>query len=68
VRNALRYVLCNHLKHSNIGGVDPCSSGPWFDGWAHEHVVSLVPSPVVKARTWKLRVGWRRYGLISAWA
>jgi REP element-mobilizing transposase RayT len=35
VRNALVYLLSNHLKHGelDVGLVDPCSSGPWFEGW-----------------------------------
>jgi REP element-mobilizing transposase RayT len=35
VRNALRYVLNNHRRHGiHTAGIDPCSSGAWFDGWA----------------------------------
>lgn len=35
VRNAIRYVLLNHIKHKMLVGragivVDPYSSGPWF--------------------------------------
>jgi hypothetical protein len=36
VRNALVYVLANSRKHAQRtlrAGVDPCSSGAWFDGW-----------------------------------
>ena len=33
VRNVLVYVLLNGRKHGVIGhGIDPCSSGAWFDG------------------------------------
>jgi REP element-mobilizing transposase RayT len=54
--------------------LDPASSARWFDGWrlgrgtgpgaerdgaAHDHV------PVARARTWLLRVGWRRHGLLD---
>ena len=37
VRNALVYVLSNHLKHgeADVGLLDPFSSAPWFDGWIH---------------------------------
>jgi REP element-mobilizing transposase RayT len=36
VRTAIVYVLLNFRKHLQAGpGIDPCSSGPWFDGWAH---------------------------------
>lgn len=65
VRNALVYVLQNWRKHGQRGrGVDPCSSGRWFAGWAS--AVAPVPesSPVVTARTWLARWGWRRHGLI----
>ncbi|MFT7670987.1 MAG: REP element-mobilizing transposase RayT, partial [Planctomycetota bacterium] len=37
VRNALRYVLNNHLKHkqeSECGRPDSYSSGDYFDGWS----------------------------------
>jgi putative transposase len=36
VRTALLYVLANFRKHSRVAlgpGVDPFSSGAWFDGW-----------------------------------
>jgi putative transposase len=36
VRTALRYVLANYRKHARHGlapGIDPFSSGAWFDGW-----------------------------------
>ena len=30
----LAYVLQNARKHRIVAtGADPCSSGPWFDGW-----------------------------------
>jgi REP element-mobilizing transposase RayT len=69
-RNALAYVLRNAVKHrSASSGVDPFSSGRWFDGWigggsACER--SSEPAPVQSARTWLLTVGWRRHGLIDA--
>ena len=65
VRNALVYVLSNvrkHLRHAR--GLDPCSSARWFEGWRTvEQVVD--ESPVAAARTWLVRKGWRRYGLID---
>jgi hypothetical protein len=79
VRNALRYVLLNGRRHAakGRGGVsagtvriDPASSGAWFDGW-REGVARLLrdravgPPPVARARTWLLRRGWRRHGLID---
>lgn len=80
VRNALRYVLHNAQKHARQRGkalarratVDPASSGRSFDGWKEG------PRPgrgaleglrratgVAAARSWLLRHGWRRHGLIS---
>jgi REP element-mobilizing transposase RayT len=43
VRTALVYVLANFRKHSRYGlrpGIDPFSSGAWFDGWQTDAVVS----------------------------
>ena len=37
VRHAIVYVLMNFKKHATRGGeIDPCSSGAWFDGCAHD--------------------------------
>ena len=60
VRNALVYVLSNHLKHGeyDVGLLDPCSSGRWFTGWAHGPAPPIDPSPVERATTWVLREGW----------
>jgi putative transposase len=60
VRNALVYVLANHLKHGelDVGLLDPCSSGPWFTGWTHALDPPREPSPVEAATTWVLRGGW----------
>ncbi|MBL8859144.1 MAG: hypothetical protein JNL28_11600 [Planctomycetes bacterium] len=68
VRNAIAYVLGNAAKHgvSIPGGVDPCSSGRWFDGWRVALVGALARvAPLPAPRTWLLRVGWRRGGLID---
>ena len=73
VKRALTYVLENARKHGSIPlGIDPCSSGAWFDGWrasfdSATHPPSTPPgnSPVTRARTWLLRIGWRRHGLID---
>ena len=75
VRNAIAYVLLNGRRHaaklgrrlSRAPRIDPASSGRWFDGWR------IVPSlgnafdrpAVASARTWLLRLGWRRSGLID---
>lgn len=73
VRNALLYTLNNAKHHAADSGhawaprkVDPCSSAKWFDGWATPVEVPRLdgPSPVAEAKTWLLRVGWRRLGLL----
>lgn len=60
VRNALVYVLANHLKHGecDVGIIDPCSSGPWFRDWMHPPPPPPGPSPVAPARTYLLERGW----------
>ena len=74
-RNALAYVLNNWRKHRADRGsewrVDPYSSAVSFDGWRDLGVASseMFPAyyarlPVWKPRTWLLRTGWRRHGLI----
>ena len=66
LRNALVYVLLNGRKHHVTGpGTDPCSSGLWFDGWKDLRGAMPGASPIMRARTWLLRVGWRRHGLID---
>jgi REP-associated tyrosine transposase len=63
VRAALVYVLLNFRKHLRAGpGIDPRSSGPWFDGWVVGPPPLGEPSPVVPPRTWLAAVGWRRAG------
>jgi putative transposase len=60
VRNAIVYVINNHLKHHewDAGLVDPCSSAPWFNGWMHRPRPPDTPSPVAPPRTWLLERGW----------
>jgi REP element-mobilizing transposase RayT len=84
VRHALVYVLANFRKHGGRGtgaGIDPYSSGPWFDGWREWHPTSgAAPrfagrapprsvaeggAPVTPARSWLLSRGFRRAGLVS---
>jgi len=70
VRHALVYVLNNALEHGvSFTGIDPFSSGRWFDGWKgrkgrrlDEAQARLVP--VAEPRTWLLRTGWRKHGLL----
>jgi len=73
VRNALRYVLVNARRHAQtLAGkvpLDPASSARWFDGWrARPTGPDAEPDaarPVARARTWLLRIGWRRHGLLD---
>jgi REP-associated tyrosine transposase len=73
VRNALAYVLLNARRHaaaaghtlSRALGIDPASSGRWFDGWQNA-IEPVGPSPpVAPPRSWLLAVGWKRIGLLS---
>ena len=78
-RRALAYVLNNWRKHREDRGerarrwlVDPFSSGISFGGWKElEHALVMWRPPatydpmiVWLPRTWLLREGWRRHGLI----
>ncbi len=76
VRRAIAYVLLNARRHAAAlgrklrGGVDPASSGAWFEGWQpgpkQDPRPGLErPPPVAAARSWLLRVGWRRHGLVQ---
>ena len=73
-RNALAYVLHNCRRHgcnprqNGIETPDIYTSAPWFPGWRfHLKALSLpFPRPTVDARTWLLKTGWRRHGLIKA--
>jgi REP element-mobilizing transposase RayT len=74
VRNALAYVLLNARRHgwkrtgtAPPARIDEASSGRWFDGWRRGEgsAESGGPSPVSQPRTWLLRLGWRRHGLID---
>lgn len=63
VRHALVYVLLNFRKHLRAGpGIDPRSSGPWFNGWAHAPPAPLAAAPVESPRTWLGSQGWQRAG------
>ena len=73
-RNTLAYVLRNAFKHgsrgTHVSGIDPYSSAWWFDGWSSKRWRKGVGPPqqescVQPARTWLLRTGWRRHGLIA---
>jgi hypothetical protein len=65
VRNALVYVLNNFKKHlAAATGLDPYSSARWFFGWK-DVGPAKSDAPIATARTWLLRVGWRRHGAIA---
>ncbi len=73
VRNALAYVLNNFRKHHwqnerrrcEPDWIDPYSSAAWFDGWKGLQPLPRPPdTPVAPARTWLLRRGWRKHGLL----
>jgi hypothetical protein len=78
VRRALAYVLLNARRHlaksrgaprSVTAHLDGASSALWFDGWRPE-AASRFPEARVRRevalpRTWLLRVGWRRHGLVD---
>ncbi len=74
VRNAIAYVLDNARRHAARGGrtlsrafgIDPASSGRWFDGWRECATAPPGRKPVATARSWLLSVGWRRYGRTGA--
>lgn len=70
VRNALKYVLNNHLKHGAVpvdsperAFPDPFSSGRYFDGWSHRprELEPGTPEAVVAAPGWKISIGWKQH-------
>ncbi len=71
VRRALVYTLQNARKHGVLlTGIDPFSSGRWFDGWKNRIGRPLTAEeermlPVVSPGTWLLRIGWRQHGRIG---
>jgi putative transposase len=73
VRRAVAYVLTNSAKHDDpipdpgtapVDGIDPCSSARWFPGWLRPPPPPEKPAPTAAPRTWLLRIGWRRHGLL----
>ena len=72
VRNAIRYVLMNVFRHrsdrpsARETRIDPFSSGRAFDGWLEADLCrNRAPDDVESPRSWLLRTGWRRHGLLS---
>lgn len=65
VKRALLYVLRNAQRHGVRGvGLDPFSSAPAFTGWRGVVASIGLFVPTVSARSWLLRKGWRRLGLL----
>lgn len=75
VRNAVAYVANNIRHHTARYGlpldyIDPFSSWAYFEGWRErigkrQAGARVADPPVAQPRTWLLRVGWRRHGLVS---
>ena len=78
VRRALAYVLLNARRHlakrrgasrATAAHVDGASSARWFDGWrrpfAARPIATESAPEVARPRTWLLRIGWRRHGLVD---
>jgi hypothetical protein len=59
MRTAIVYVLQNWKKHvPGASGIDGCSSGPWFEGWAKPTPPAATPGPAIRPRTWLAARGW----------
>jgi REP element-mobilizing transposase RayT len=72
VRNVLVYVLQNHRHHAQrVHGsphrvkLDELSTAPYFDGFTVRVRRPPKDAPVVPAKTWLLRAGWKLHGLIA---
>jgi len=71
VREGLVDVLMNWKRHiAGAKGIDPCSSGWWFDGWKAPPTSrpadwEFDAPPVEAPRTSLLRQGWKRDGPLS---
>ncbi|MEO7092940.1 MAG: transposase [Polyangiales bacterium] len=68
VRRVIEYVLKNRRHHfgATTSAFDPYSSAAWFDGWRSPPRPRVAGPPLVcEPRSWLLRVGWRRHGLIA---
>jgi hypothetical protein len=62
-------VLQNHRHHTrgpHVARLDPFSSAPHFDGFREgESAHFSRDNPTAEPRTWLLRIGWRRHGLLG---
>ncbi|MEN8161598.1 MAG: hypothetical protein ABFS41_16130 [Myxococcota bacterium] len=72
--NARRHWAKAHRGRRPPVRLDEASSARWFDGWRRAWRTRLgppvepgrgAPREVAPARTWLLRVGWRRHGLVD---
>jgi hypothetical protein len=73
--NARRHLAKSRdLSRSATAHLDGASSARWFDGWRRDaagHVPGATGDTggaqpeVARPRTWLLRVGWRRHGLVD---
>jgi REP element-mobilizing transposase RayT len=64
VRNALLYVLANFRKHTRVPqapGIDPFSSGEWFDGWCEWSPADGRAPPWAEGAAWRITRGTERY-------
>jgi REP element-mobilizing transposase RayT len=67
MRQVLEYVLHNAARHGlwrETWKPDPFSSAPWFDGWEDYRLMQERPGWIAAAKSWLVRVGWRRAGPI----
>lgn len=72
VKHALSYVLNNARRHAwqyarkvlPRGWVDPFSSAEQFDGFSERFSEGHADDVTQPPRTWLLRIGWRRRGLL----
>ncbi len=68
VRNALRYVLRNSVRHYGHDRrfADPYSSAAWFSGWSSPLRCTWLPfrgdPPTGPPTSWLLQTGWKREG------
>jgi REP element-mobilizing transposase RayT len=76
VRRVIEYVLKNrahHVGRHRAAAFDAYSSARWFDGWRSSRALELeldnghdAGTPLVRPpRSWLLRIGWRRHGLLE---
>jgi putative transposase len=68
--NARRHLAKNRgVSRSATAHLDGASSARWFDGWRPEAASRLQEASgapeVARPRTWLLRIGWRRHGLVD---